>query len=88
MKLLPWLSRFPPRLLVWMPVFGNLGTSAAEQDAAMAWLESLAAKQGAKAEELITNPEDRLEKPPEWVEQAKLAGEFSLLWQLRLNPKW
>ena len=54
---------------------GNLGASVAEQDAAMAWLESLAAKQGAKSEELITNPEDRLEKPPEWVEQAKLAGE-------------
>ncbi len=48
---------------------GNLGTTAAEQDAAMLWLESLAAKQGAKSEELITKPEDRLEKPPEWVEQ-------------------
>jgi tetratricopeptide (TPR) repeat protein len=54
---------------------GSLGTSAAEQDAAMLWLESLAAKQGAKSEELITNPEERLEKPPEWVEQAKVAGE-------------
>jgi tetratricopeptide (TPR) repeat protein len=54
---------------------GNLGTSAAEQDAAMLWLESLAAKQGAKSEELITDPNARLEKPPEWVEQAKAAGE-------------
>jgi tetratricopeptide (TPR) repeat protein len=38
-----------------------------DQDAAMAWLESLAAKQGAKSEELLTKPEDRLEEPPEWV---------------------
>lgn len=54
---------------------GSLGTSAAEQDAAMLWLESLAMKQGAKSEELITKPEERLEAPPEWVEQAKVAGE-------------
>ncbi len=53
----------------------DLGTSADDQDAAMRWLESLAAKQGAKAEELLTNPEERLEKPPEWVEQAKAIGE-------------
>ena len=38
-------------------------------------LESLAAKAGAKSEELITNPNERLEAPPEWVEQAKVAGE-------------
>ncbi|RJP47640.1 MAG: hypothetical protein C4583_15925, partial [Anaerolineaceae bacterium] len=54
---------------------GDLGTSAAEQDAAMLWLESLAAKQGAKSEELITDPNARLETPPEWVEQAKAVGE-------------
>lgn len=54
---------------------GSLGTSAAEQDAAMLWLESLAVKQGAKSEELITRPEERLEAPPEWVEQAKVAGD-------------
>ncbi|MFZ5857743.1 MAG: tetratricopeptide repeat protein, partial [Chloroflexota bacterium] len=53
---------------------GDLGTSAAEQDAAMLWLESLAAKQGAKSEELITDPNARLETPPEWVEQAKAVG--------------
>ena len=41
-----------------------------DQDAAMAWLESLAAKQGAKAEELLTKPEDRLEEPPEWVKNS------------------
>jgi uncharacterized protein Smg (DUF494 family) len=37
-------------------------------DAAMAWLEALAAKQGAEAESLkITAPEDRSETPPEWI---------------------
>jgi tetratricopeptide (TPR) repeat protein len=39
-------------------------------DDAMAWLESLAAKQGADEETLITKPEDRVETPPEWVAQA------------------
>ncbi len=57
------------------PGIGDLGASAAEQDAALLWLEGLAAKQGAKSEELITNPEERLESPPEWVERAKAAGE-------------
>ena len=50
---------------------GDLGKSSADQDAAMLWLESLAAKQGAKSEELITDPNARLENPPEWVEQAQ-----------------
>jgi tetratricopeptide (TPR) repeat protein len=54
---------------------GSLGTSAAEQDAAMAWLESLAAKQGAKSEELITDPNARSETVPDWVEQAKAVGD-------------
>ena len=38
-----------------------------DQDAALAWLESLAVRQGAKSEELLTKPEDRLDEPPEWV---------------------
>jgi hypothetical protein len=33
------------------------------------WLESLAQKQGAKAEELITNPDERKEVAPDWVAQ-------------------
>ncbi|GAB4503682.1 MAG: hypothetical protein Fur0043_06740 [Anaerolineales bacterium] len=49
----------------------NLGTSPGEQDDALAWLESLAAKHGAKPEELLTKPEERLENEPEWVQQAK-----------------
>jgi tetratricopeptide (TPR) repeat protein/uncharacterized protein Smg (DUF494 family) len=43
------------------------GTSESEQDDAMKWLEALAAKQGAKAEELITKPEDRTHDAPTWV---------------------
>lgn len=36
-------------------------------DSALAWLESLAAKQGAEEETLLVNPSDRVETPPEWV---------------------
>jgi len=38
-----------------------------EQDAAFGWLESLAARQGAKPDELLTEPEGRLNEPPDWV---------------------
>ena len=48
----------------------ELGKSEAERDDAFAWLESLAAKQGA-TEGLLTTPEERLEEEPEWVKQAK-----------------
>ena len=50
------------------PVSGP-GTTAAEHDDAMKWLESLAAGQGAKPEELITNPTERTDEPPAWVTQ-------------------
>jgi competence ComEA-like helix-hairpin-helix protein len=40
-----------------------------DADDALAWLESLAAKQGVSEDELITSPEDRLELPPDWVQQ-------------------
>jgi hypothetical protein len=48
----------------------NLGVSEQERDDSFAWLESLAAKQGA-SEGLLTKPEDRLEEEPDWVKQAK-----------------
>ncbi len=48
----------------------NLGVSEQEQDDSFAWLENLAAKQGA-SEGLLTKPEDRLEEEPDWVKQAK-----------------
>ena len=39
-------------------------------DSAMAWMEALAAKQGADEESLkITSPEARTETPPEWIAQ-------------------
>ena len=56
-----------------MTDFNNLGTSDQERDDSFAWLESLAAKQGA-SEGLLTTPEERREEEPEWVKQAK---EFS-----------
>ncbi len=49
---------------------GQLGTSEQERDDSFAWLEGLAAKQGA-TEGLLTKPEERLEEEPEWVKQAK-----------------
>ncbi|MEW5829067.1 MAG: tetratricopeptide repeat protein [Chloroflexota bacterium] len=52
----------------------GLGTSAEEQDAALAWLESLAAKQGANEEELLVKPEERLDSAPEWVDKFQAAA--------------
>ena len=54
---------------------GTLGTSADEQDDAIAWLEGLAAKHGAKPEELVMDPEARTEIEPEWVQRAKATQE-------------
>ena len=48
-----------------------------ETDAAFAWLESLAAKQGAE-EALLLKPEERLETPPAWVQEAIQADELNL----------
>ncbi len=41
----------------------------AEMDDAMAWLEALAAKQGADEATLITPPDQRSETPPDWVQK-------------------
>ena len=57
------------------PSAQNLGTSPQEQDDAVAWLESLAAKHGAKPEEMVTDPNKRSDTPPEWVQQAQAIGE-------------
>ena len=51
----------------------DLGKSDREREDSFAWLESLAARQGA-SEGLLTQPEERLEKEPDWVEQAKELG--------------
>src|SRR5207248_6787902 len=42
----------------------------AEAEAAMRWLEGLAAQQGANPEELLTAPEDRTLETPAWVSAA------------------
>ena len=57
------------------PTVESLGASSQEQDDAVAWLESLAAKHGAKPEELVTDPNKRSETPPDWVQQAQSIGE-------------
>jgi competence ComEA-like helix-hairpin-helix protein len=44
-------------------------TTEIDEDEAMAWLESLAAKQGVAEEELLTSPDERLEEPPEWIQE-------------------
>ncbi|HVN54080.1 MAG TPA: tetratricopeptide repeat protein [Anaerolineaceae bacterium] len=44
--------------------------SMEDQDAALAWLEGLAARQGAGEEAMFTPPEERTETPPQWVQEA------------------
>ena len=51
----------------------KLGKSGEEIDDALAWFESLAAKQGA-TEGLLTKPEERLEQEPDWVKKVKGSG--------------
>jgi competence ComEA-like helix-hairpin-helix protein len=46
-----------------------------DMDAAMAWLEALAAKQGAAEEELFTKPEDRTEAVPDWLQEVEAPTE-------------
>jgi hypothetical protein len=48
----------------------DLGKSQSDIDDSLAWLENLAAKQGA-TEGLLIKPEDRMEKEPDWVQQVK-----------------
>ncbi len=76
----PMEQEFPPMItpvepLTPPPSLESLGTSMKEQDDALAWLESLAAKHGAKAEELVSDPNARTDKPPEWVQQARALSE-------------
>ncbi len=50
------------------PATADTGLPVSDEDA-FAWLESLAAKQGAKPEELLTRPEDRPTETPDWLSQ-------------------
>jgi hypothetical protein len=69
------LKESPPASGLAAASLETLGTTAQEQDDAVAWLEGLAAKHGAKPEELVTDPNARTETPPEWVEQARALAE-------------
>jgi tetratricopeptide (TPR) repeat protein/uncharacterized protein Smg (DUF494 family) len=62
----------------------DAGADLGDFDQAMAWLENLAAKQGAEEETLLTRPDDRLEAPPNWVAQPAPAGEN----QAETLPEW
>ena len=56
------------------PVEGaKITASDAEMDAAFAWLESLAVRQGAE-EALMYTEEERSEEPPDWVQKAAVAA--------------
>jgi tetratricopeptide (TPR) repeat protein len=54
---------------------GALGTSPQEQDDALAWLEGLAAKHGAKPEEMVMPQESRTDSAPAWIDEARQIGE-------------
>lgn len=57
-----------------------------DTDAMMAWLESLAAKQGADEATLITPPEQRTETPPDWVKKEIESGSSPEIDQPNENP--
>jgi len=46
-----------------------------DEDAALAWMESLAAKQGVDEEELLTTPDERQITPPDWIQQLSTQSE-------------
>jgi hypothetical protein len=51
-------------------VLPSVSPDLSDMDSALAWLEGLAAKQGAEPESLkISTPEERLETPPDWIAQ-------------------
>ncbi|TAK10973.1 MAG: tetratricopeptide repeat protein [Anaerolineae bacterium] len=45
-------------------------TTPANTDDALAWMENLAAKQGAAEDELLTRPDNRMDEVPDWVRKA------------------
>lgn len=59
------------------PTLEETAISDEDEDAAIAWLESLAERQGVAEDELITSPEERLEEPPEWIQEEATEEEIS-----------
>jgi len=64
-----------------VPPAEPVSTAAAtpSEDEAFAWLEALAARQGAEAEELLVAEADRRETPPEWVQEAEASAPEALV---------
>ncbi|MGE5222673.1 MAG: helix-hairpin-helix domain-containing protein [Omnitrophica WOR_2 bacterium] len=62
-----WLKAMEPGPMI--ETTAQVTTSPADEEAALAWLEGLAAKQGVPEEELISKPEDRVAAPPTWVQE-------------------
>ena len=58
------LSEMPSGISQFTPI------PAEDSRTGLAWLEGLAAKEGAKPEELVTSPDERPEVPPEWVSKS------------------
>lgn len=46
-----------------------------DTDAALAWLEGLAARQGIPEEELVSKPEERPEETPDWLKELAESGD-------------
>ncbi len=70
----PEMTAAPPRAEEITPDLQPLGavpTSSEDIEAALAWLESLAARQGADEATLTTPASERLDQPPAWVIQAQ-----------------
>lgn len=80
-----WLANMSEETPIEQPVVSSVSSTEVEMplesvetpatqggqdiESALAWLESLAAKQGADEQTLDIKPEDRLEEPPQWVQQ-------------------
>jgi tetratricopeptide (TPR) repeat protein len=62
----------PPSEHVAPPTEASLPETIDETDDAMAWLESLAEKQGVSEEELVTKPEERTGVAPDWLQTSEL----------------
>ncbi|MCJ7659861.1 MAG: helix-hairpin-helix domain-containing protein, partial [Anaerolineales bacterium] len=69
----PKLSKTGEPLMEHQEEIPELGPE--DEDAALAWMESLAAKQGVNEEELLTNPDERQSTPTDWIQQISTQSE-------------
>jgi tetratricopeptide (TPR) repeat protein len=66
------------------PAEPDLSTMSAEE--ALRWLEGLAAQQGARPDELLTKPEERLAQPPAWIAEQAAAPEAAPSAEIEVPP--